>query len=352
MSRRSRGAVPRRDWCAGGRRAWHRWKLMRSGIRIAVVGVTIGVLSSCTGAPDRESEARRLKDALEAVPGVDSTLVTYSNSFTLGPTIAVTVRMGDATIDQIESAASRIADSYRHDFSRYRQSASFWIGSGTVEYRSDNVARHVALAPEVVAADVRAVRRIRSAMPDPPSGRMQITWLRTAFGPELTLQGGVVGAELAAVRAAVGENPVLVRIIPVPRRTAIAWTVEFPFRSEDEDEVRRIVSRLPLNAMVVTVSAGHISELRVEAPDAADAYARLVSVIDVAVPTAEHPMMLKWDAGRVPGAVDRRRFRGSVHVGGCSYDSRSGGEMEPGRHSTDDAIAVQKRLRDEYDTCR
>lgn len=316
-----------------------------AGLRIVAMGVAVAVLTSCTGAPDRESEAKELDRSLEALPGVESSSVSYSNTYTQGTRIAVDVRLAAASVEQIEAVASRIAAGFRQDFGGFGQSATFRFDGGTVEHRSDSVDRPLDLAPAQVVADARAVRQVASAV-QPSAGKPEITLGRTASGSELDLRGVADDVGLAAVRAAVGESPAFVQIFP-ESRAATFWTVRFPFRADDEAKVRETLARLVLRAPVVTVVDGRIAALRVVSPSAADAYPQLVSVIGAVA----HPMMLTWDEGAAPGASDQRRFRGSVHVGGCSYPDNTDGEMRPEKYGTDAALAMQKRLRDAYDTC-
>jgi hypothetical protein len=44
-------------------------------------------------------------------------------------------------------------------------------------------------------------------------------------------------------------------------------------------------------------------------------------------------------------------FSGSVDVGACNYISNSEGELHPEKYMTPDALALQQRLRKQFDTC-
>ncbi|WP_280265142.1 hypothetical protein [Nocardia wallacei] len=314
----------------------------------AALAVGAAVLGACTGAPNREAEARELETAVRAMPGVTSAYVNYSNDITQGVTTSVSADMHDATIDQIEAVAARVADSHRQDFDEYKRSASFYVGGGTVEHRTDRPDRHTFVSPALVAADARAVRQLGSALP-PPAAERRIDWARTDLGTELTLRETAGDSALGVVRSVIGEQPVPVRVFPAIR-TDIAWKVDFPFGAEDEARVRAILARSPLPVRSVDVTAGHLARMTVATPDPAEARTALAALIDLVAPAPGHPLLLEWEQPR-PSNSGELKFKGSVHVGGCSYTTRSAGEREPEKYYTAEAVALQRHLRDTYDTC-
>ncbi|RDI46653.1 hypothetical protein DFR68_11058 [Nocardia mexicana] len=282
------------------------------------------------------------------MPGVTSASVNYSNDITQGVTTSVSVDMRDATIDQIETVAARVEDSHRRHFDEYKRSASFYVGGGTVEHRTDKPDRHTFVSPALVAADARAIRQIGSALPAAAESR--IDWTRTDLGAELTLREAADDSALGAVRSVLGDQRVPVRVFPAVR-TDIAWKVDFPFAADDEARVRAILSRSPLPVRSVDVTAGRLARMKVDTPNPADAHDRLVSLIELAAPTPAHPMLLEWVQPRPSNTGDELEFKGSVHVGGCSYSTKMSGERDPEKYYTAEAITLRQQLRGRYDTC-
>ncbi|WP_460699944.1 hypothetical protein [Nocardia thraciensis] len=323
--------------------------MLRVGIA-AAIAIAAAALGACTGAPDRKSEAQELEREVRALPGVTSAYVNYSNDITQGVTTSVSVDMHAATIDQIEAVAAWVADSHRQHFDEYKRSASFSVGGGTVEHRTDKPDRHVFVTPALVGGDARAIREIRSALPPPTTTESRIDWTRTDLGTELTLHDAADDSVLSAVRSVIGDQPVPVRVFPAVR-TDIAWKVDFPFSADDDSRVRDILSRSPLPVRSVDVTSGRIARMKVATANSAEAHARLVSLIDTATPDPEHPMLLEWEQPRPSNTNSEPKFQGSVHIGGCTYNTKSAGERDPEKYYTPEAITLQRQLRDRYDTC-
>lgn len=334
------GLCPSRDSGATARRT-HR------GIVLAAV-LLAGVLGGCTGAPDRESEAQELKQTVAAMPGVDRVHVIYSNDVSLGPNMDVSVQMDDASDDQIEAVVARIDESFRLDFAHFRRSAEFDVGVGTVKRATGDSSRQLPL--DSVSTDAQAIRQIGAAIPSIDPGKSQITWVRNDIGSELTLRDVSDHAVLRVVRSAIGNDPVVVRVLPEPS-TGIIWDIRYPFGAEQEDSVRAIVSKSPLRVSALTASAGHLSRMRVTTSDPDTADTDLVSIIDLVAPTHEHPLFLDWDQAQSSNSGDQRRFAGAVHVAGCGYPTKLAGEQNPGSYYTDKAIALRDQLRAKYDAC-
>jgi hypothetical protein len=61
-----------------------------------------------------------------------------------------------------------------------------------------------------------------------------------------------------------------------------------------------------------------------------------------------HPITVSW---RLDGDSGSQQFIGSVNVGGCQYIPNSAVEQHPETYLTPDALALQHKLRAQFDTC-
>ncbi|ETA66581.1 hypothetical protein AmyhaDRAFT_0343 [Haloechinothrix halophila YIM 93223] len=298
---------------------------------LAVLCVAGVVVAGCTGVPDREPQVQRLEDEVSAMPGVEDFRVIYSNSVKTGSKLNVTVRMPTASEAQIAEVATRITVLKQDDFDGYSESTEFEIGDRLM-LRFDGQ-----LSSDRVVKRARRLRQLGSAVP-----KAEINW----YGGELELREAPdIAGSLAAVRTEFGSEPVRVEVMP---DDGPWWTVDFPFSIAQQQRIRGQLSELRVDVAYVRVANGRPSGLSVGVSDPKTAYRDLNALIATMRPTREHPMSLSW---RWDGsAQDDRKFQGMVHVAGCGY-SNTAGEKDPERYFTQKAIDLQRRLRDEFDTC-
>lgn len=300
---------------------------------LAILFTAGAVLSGCTGLPDRQREAERLEVELSSMPGVERFTASYSNDYTAGSYLNLTATMPAAPEGQIAEVAKRINDLKRDDFDGYRQRTKFIVGN-RITGEFDAV-----LNPDQVADRSRRLRQIGSAAPT-----ADITW----SGNGLDLRNAPPAAEsFAAVRSGLAAKPAHVTVLP--QDTSPMWEVDFPFNAQQEAHIQRQLSGLPVDVAAVTVANGALSSLSVRVHDPKTAYQDLAAVIAPVQPTPEHPMMLQWTWAGTETA--ERKFAGSVQVSGCQYP-RTAGEEDPHSYYAPEAIDLQRRLRDEFDTCR
>lgn len=290
-------------------------------------------LTGCTGLPDREQEVERLEAELSSMPGVDDVATIYSNDFTAGTSLKLELTVQAASEAELADVARRINELKRDDFDGYTQTTEFVVNPNTT------ASFGATPAPAQVAERARQLRNIHAAVPD-----TEIAWSRAELA---LLDSPPATTSLAGVRRAfAGER---IRVIVKPRGDSPMWTVAFPLRSSDEARIRDKLSQFQSRTASLDVEDGALTRLTVRVHSLRSAHEELTTVIGATQPTREHPLMLDW---RGPGRDDApKEFAGSVHVAGCHYP-RGAGEAEPQNHYTAQAVALQRQLRAEFDTCR
>ncbi|MBF6437985.1 hypothetical protein [Nocardia cyriacigeorgica] len=300
-------------------------------VLVAVVVAAVG----CTGLPGRPTQVKQLQAEIAVMPGVESFSASYSNNITHGAVLDLWVRMPGASEDQIAAVARRINEIKADYFEGYDQTTEFIVGERLKVRRGER------LDPDQVAADARGVRQIGGALPG-----TEVSWFRGKVAT-ITLNHSPAAAEsLAAVRPVIGTDALGVDILPAG--DAPMWWVGFPLTAEREQQLLTLVNGLPVQVLAVRIEDGHMSNMSVGVRDPASAYADLAAAIAALQPTTRHPMLLRWSGTRGP---DGKSFSGSVHVGGCSYGTTAG-EQDPESYYPPEAIDVQRRLREQFDTCQ
>lgn len=301
-------------------------------------------------APDRGAEADELEQAIAAMPGVEDARVVYSNDVSSGTGISIDVDVESASAEDVEAVARSIAAAYDEDFEDYEQGVDFLVPGGRVEYRPVEDEDEVELDPDQVVEDVDRIRGLATALEVAGNGdtTADLRWQRGFRGTELQTSVGGDPASVAAVRKAVADERVRV-VLPDREGTGAHWTIDFPFAQSDEASVRRTLARLAPQVREVGITDGHLARLVVDAPAPATARDVLDGLIQQVGASRSRPLMLEWDEDFGKGGRERR-FRGSVHVGGCGYGD-NWGETEPEKFETDEALALQRALRQAYDAC-
>ena len=181
-----------------------------------------------------------------------------------------------------------------------------------------------------------------------------VRWGRSADGTtsSLTIQDAHVPVTdvLNTVRAVVGSTAVTVDIRPAkPDITDPLFTATFPLSVDDQQRVMDVLHKLPVEVWGVTVKNAAIVNLIVGVRDPATTYQDLTTAIAAPGAGPGHTLWLSWRAigestSGAPG------FAGMVIVGDCNYP-HTFGEEQPEKFLTPAALDVQRRLRQQYDTC-
>ncbi|MFI1918273.1 hypothetical protein [Nocardia sp. NPDC020380] len=299
------------------------------------------MLCACTGAPDRRGEAARLEGAISGMAGVRSFSASITNDITYGATLRLEADMGAASEGEIAAVVSRIKEVEGDDFDKYQQTTEFGVGEGV------SVLRNADFDAEQIAGDAGRMRRIKAGL---RTGVGTMSWFRSKSADTMEFRDGGDAQEiLTAVRGVAGNQGVKVTISGRSGSADPLWTVTFPFSADQQAGVVNLLGGLPTSVSSVDVEGGHISRLSVGIKAGNDPERDIETVINSIGPNAQHPLYLQW-GGYSPDPT--RGFQGSVDVAACAYGARTLGDEQPEKYYTADAIALQKKLRTQYDTCR
>ncbi|MEU0501055.1 hypothetical protein [Nocardia sp. NPDC005998] len=304
--------------------------MIRRTLAAGIAVATMIVLAGCTNAADRRPQADRLHAEISAMPGVDSVTVDYANDSTQGTYLDLTISMRKASEAQIADVVDCINAIKRHDFDNFQQSADFTVGD-QLELKLD-----AALDPARISTRANMLRELGASLPG-----AAITWSTSAIEIE---KSPPTTDSLAAVRTVLGGDRAQVTIRPANR--APGWTVDLPFSTQQEHDIQALLTDLPAQVAFVRVTDGHIANLSVGVHSPDTAYQDLTAII-ASTRTSEHPMDLRWNWGSY---TPDKLFTGSVKIAGCT-ERDSAADAHPERYLTPDAIALQGRLRSEFEIC-
>ncbi len=314
-----------------------------AGLLMAAALMLSCVVSAC-GAPDRKAEADQLKQAIKEMPGVQDATVNYTNGFEQGATVNIYVYLPDATPKQIQDVVARINAVRGDAFKAFDQTADFAVTPS----RAVLVKRGADLDSTSIAADAESLRRLTGAV-----DAAEASIFRNKSNADLKLNEVTTPADdvFTAVRAAFGDGAhMTLDLQPASNIDQHPWRVTFPFSAADQQRVDQQIAAMPVSVFTVTVGPqGAIADLSVGLPNRDTAYQDLVSVIGISGAGPAHALNLNW---RWEGehADTTPNFSGSVDVGACNY-TPSMAEQHPETYLTPDALALQQRLRKQFDTC-
>ena len=153
----------------------------------------------------------------------------------------------------------------------------------------------------------------------------------------------------AAVRTGFGDDAHLQLNLSSAASDTPSWRVAFPYSAPDQRRVDQQLAAIPASVFTVTVGdGGAIAELGISLHNRGAAYQDLVATINAVGAGTAHPVTVRWQSDGDNGS---QQFSGSVNVGACHYISNSEGERHPEKYLTPDALALQSRMRTEFDTC-
>lgn len=281
------------------------------------------------------------------MPGVEHVYTIYSNDFTQGVLLDLSLTMKTATLDQVKAVVHRVNELVGNDFDGYQRSDDFIVApQATVKTGSgrDEAGSH--LDADRIADGTRRLRQLRDLGPD---GELDL-FLGSDAATATLRDVPSTDEAITATRTALGDLPVTVDIYPDPNdQRQHPWKITFPFTPDQEATIRHQIDLPGMSFGRVTVDDGHLTQVTVSLPRPATAYGDIKRLIAAIGPTTEHPLMIDF-ASYTDSRQDQLRFGGTVDVGACGYVT-NGGEQHPEKYYTPESIALQNKLRAEFDTC-
>lgn len=307
----------------------------------ALVSIAVLVLTACSAlSTDYGAEAEKLDAEISAMPGVQRLDVSVADDFFLGDSrLHLTTYLPEATEPQIDDVITRIGERIGKFDGLRERDVEFVVGDrATVRSGRD-------LEVDTLRETVRNVRQYTASVPD-----VRISWeVRPA--PRISVMDVRTGTAepLAAVRAMIGATTAAE--VSIQTTEFAHWTVALPLSADREAVIRQQLSEIPWATKFVEIKDGHIIGLSVQerTPSTFDpdvSYRELADTVRILGPTTDHPLRLDWTWFFY--YTDGKRNVGSVHAGGCDYflSTVSDDALSPA------AFSVQRRIREEFDTCR
>lgn len=305
-----------------------------------LVAVMVGV-SGCTGAPDREQEALDIKNRIAAMPGVSEVDLIYDNGILEGTRFELKVDMGQATDQQVGAVAGQLDELRGTDFAKFDQSMKIVVAkwtsiSGSVDLPDD--VEHVSGLVRRLRAEVLAgeIGWFSGAAPD--ASKIEV---RDAEEP-----GAAVDAIL---RIFANRPPSDIEVSPSDRVGDAHWKIFTRLSPADKQRIdRQLAAAAPADPGWISVRDGRVVHLTFGVPTRATAYDDIVRTIHALEAGPEHPVSLTWRWNGDRARFDEPRWAGSAMIGKCEYANGDRTKSEP---LVPEALALQQRIRDEFDTC-
>ena len=327
---------------------------IRSAATMLVALSLLVLVGGCTGAPHRKAEATRLQQAISGMPGVTDAYVSYENAIGRGATISIQVQLPSATRQQIVDVVDRI-NAVRGDlFAKFDQSASFQPvadGGAAFEVRCGQALDAATIADEAVALRTLA-SRVQAESADwwcnPHDRRLDIRGNRTPIADVLDVLR-TTGSDVSGTSMELLSNPAA----PSGDLALPLFSVQYPYSADDFAHFKALVARLAAKPWTAGVGPGStIGGLSVRVQSPVAARQQLADVIAAVGAGPNHPLQLAWALDDPPlYGTDTPRFTGRVDVGGCNYGTDTEAELHPENYLTPAALALQRELRAQYDTC-
>lgn len=300
--------------------------------------LVVGGLTACTGVADQTREAKQVEAEVRALPGVVEVSSYYVNNITHGVIFELTIRMGDATEEQIADVVRRLPEITGDDFEGHELPVTFSVVGGMLRYPGQLP------APEVVAEDARKLR-----LAGPRIDALVVTLSRAADWMKVEVDRSPKPFEaLGVVQEVFGADSGSVTL----KHTFDEAVPDFvdstlPLTADQYRRIRAQVDSAPGLISQAAITDGALSELNVDVPDPATAYDELTALIGRIGASPQHPLVLRYSWADNPKRREGvLRFFGSVEVGSCVYRNDTGNDG-----MTPLAVDVEQRLRAEYSTC-
>lgn len=334
---------------------------LRSGAFLLTVLVAGAVVTTaCTGVPDRSQEAGQLKGILSAMPGVAYAEVIYSTDFENGATLIVKLSLPDATRQQVVDVVGAVNQARESQFRDHRRQQITYRVNGydmecsAVDANGDALNADAMSDAEALADEVVALQKLSATV------SAEMGWASCGGDNRtLTLRGAEssVPQVLAAVQAA-GLGLTEVDMGFGSSETSVknplyGVTLHFPVSLQDWERVKGLVLGLDATPRAVELGPGPtIRGLTVGVKSPSSAYQQLSTTITQLGGRGQNRLLLGWELeDRDRETPNAKKFEGSVDIGGCEYRQNAMSEQQPEQVFTPEALEVQKRLRELYDTC-
>ncbi|MCV7068883.1 hypothetical protein H7H51_29930 [Mycolicibacterium farcinogenes] len=309
-------------------------------VTLLLAVVTVGV-SGCTGAPDREDEALDIRDQIGAMPGVSEVDLIYDNGILEGTRFELEVDMAQASDQQVGAVAAQLDELRGNDFAKFNQRMKILVAertsvSGSADLPDD--AERVTGLVRRLRADAPAVEIMWSVGAAPEASKIEI---REAEEP---------GAAVDAILRIFADRPPNVIDISAADRVADPhWMIHTRLTPADKQRIdRQLAAAAPAEPRWISVRDGRVQHLTFGLPTPATAYEDVVRTIHALEAGPAHPVSLTWRWDDDPARHDQPRWAGSAMIGKCEYANGDRTKSEP---LVPDALALQQRIRDEFDTC-
>lgn len=314
---------------------------MRFAPAAAALSVAVMVLSGCTGAPDREQEALDIRDRIAAMPGVSDVDLIYDNGMLEGTRFELKVDMGQASDQQVGAVAARLDELRGTDFTEFDQRVEILVAKQTSLSGSADL-------PDDVEQVTGLVRRLRA---DAPAG--EIRWFART-GPDTSKveirEAEVPGDAVDAVLRIFADRPPNdIEVSAADRVADPHWMIFNRLTVADKQRIDgQLTAAAPAEAGWIGVRDGRIERLTFSVPTPATAYEDVVRTIHAIGAGPAHPVDLTWHRAGDQSRYNEPRWAGSAMIGKCDYVNGDRTKSEP---LVPDALALQQRIRDEFDTC-
>jgi len=313
---------------------------MRLAAAALLVAVTAG-LSGCTGAPDREQEALDIRNRIAEMPGVADVDLIYDNGVLEGTRFELEVDMEQASDQQVGAVVDQLDELRGDDFAKFNQRMKILVAQQTSISGGADL-------PEDTGQVTGLVRRLRA---DAPAG--EIMWLGGGVPDaskvrihEAEKPGAAVDAVL---RIFADRPPSEIEVSAADRVADPHWMIFNPLTPADKQRIdRQLAAAAPADPGWIGVRDGRVERLTFSVPTPATAYEDVVRTIHAVEAGPAHPVGLTWVWADDPARYNEPRWAGSAMIGKCDYPSGDRTKTEP---LVPDALALQQRIRDEFDTC-
>lgn len=297
-------------------------------------GALAVALAGCTGAPDREDEARDIRDRVAAMPGVTDADLVYDNDIWAGTRFELRVDMDTATDHQIGAVADEI-DQLRGDaFDDFDQRAEINVARWTTLAGGDRL-------PDDAARIAAQLRRLRADVQAD-----SIRYGGGTDGSSVQVDGATATSEVVdtVLRVFTDPPPDTIEVASEPVADDPYWDVRSRMSIADKERIDgQLAALAPAQPGYVTVRDGRIVTLTMSVTSPAAAHQEIAHAVSVIGARPGQPVDLNW-AAAAPVGTKGPRWAGSAAIGGCDRGSHMG-ELLP------DARALQERIRDEFGSC-
>ena len=311
-----------------------------AGAAALLVAVMVGV-SGCTGAPDREQEAVDIKNRIVAMPGVSEVDLIYNNGIIEGTRFQLKVDMSQATDQQVGAVAAELDELRGKDFAKFDQSMKIVVGEDTSISASADL-------PDDTEQLTGLVRRLGVEAP-----ARDIMW-SVGSAPDSTevqiLEAQHPDHAVDSILRIFADRPP--RDIEVSAANRVAdphWMIFNRFTPADKQRIeQQLAAAAPADPGWIGVRDGWIDHFTFGVPTRETAYDDIVRTIHALKAGPEHPVSLTWAWDGDRARYDEPRWAGRAMIGKCEYVNGDRTVSEP---LVPEALALQQRIRDEFDTC-